>query len=120
MRVLFVCAGNLCRSPFAEGLARLRARERGLDVEFESAGEIAYDGSRCPTDAVAAARRYGVDLTAHRARRLTREQEAAADEVVPLFDVPDPIGRGPQAYRETYARLDERIDDLLDRLDGRG
>jgi protein-tyrosine-phosphatase len=118
MKVLFVCAGNLCRSPFAEGLARLRADERGLDVEFASAGEIAYEGSQCPGDAVAAARRYGVDLTTHRARRLTREQEAAADEVVPLFDVPDPIGRGAGAYRETYARLDARIDELLDRWGG--
>ena len=120
MKVLFVCAGNLCRSPFAEELARLRADERGLDVEFDSAGEIAYEGSQCPGDAVAAARRYGVDLTAHRARRLTPERKAAADEVVPLFDVPDPIGRGADAYRETYARLDERVDELLDRLDGRG
>ena len=120
MKVLFVCAGNLCRSPFAEELARLRAGERGLDVEFESAGEIAYEGSRCPDDAVAAASRYGVDLTAHRARRLTREQEAVADEVVPLFDVPDPIGRGPDAYRVTYARLDERVDELLDRWGARG
>jgi hypothetical protein len=34
---------------------------------------------------------------------------------VPLFDVPDPIGRGPEAYREAYERLHERIDELLDR-----
>ena len=120
MKVLFVCAGNLCRSPFAEGLARRLASERGLDIEFESAGEIAYEGSQCPTDAVAAARRYGVDLTAHRARRLTPEREAAADEVVPLYDVPDPIGRGPEAYRETYARLDQRVDELLDRWGASG
>jgi protein-tyrosine-phosphatase len=115
MKVLFVCAGNLCRSPFAEGLARRLATERGLDIEFESAGEIAYEGSTCPRDALAEARRHGVDLAAHRARRLTPERRAAADEVVPLFDVPDPIGRGPTAYRETYERLHERIDELLDR-----
>jgi protein-tyrosine-phosphatase len=118
MKVLFVCAGNLCRSPFAEGLARRLASERGLDVEFESAGEIAYDGNRCPPDALEAARAHGVDLSAHRARRLTPERRAAADEVVPLFDVPDPIGRGPGAYRETYERLHERVDELLDRWSG--
>ena len=114
MKVLFVCAGNLCRSPFAEGLARRLATERGLDIEFESAGEIAYEGSRCPHDALAAATKHGVDLTDHRARRLTPERRAAADEVVPLFDVPDPIGRGPAAYRESYARLHDRVEELLD------
>jgi len=115
MKVLFVCAGNLCRSPFAEGLARRLAAERGLDLEFDSAGEIAYEGSPCTPDALAAARLHGVDLSAHRARRLTPERRAAADEVVPLFDVPDPIGRGPGAYNEAYERLHELVDELLDR-----
>jgi protein-tyrosine-phosphatase len=119
MKILFVCAGNICRSPFAEALARRLATERGLDVEFESAGEIALDGDRCPRDAVAAARRHGIDLSTHRARRLRAEQKAAADEIVPLFDVPDPIGRGPDAYRDAYEVLHERIDELLDRVGGR-
>ena len=68
MKVLFVCAGNLCRSPFAEGLARRLATERGLDIEFESAGEIAYEGSPCTPAGVAAARLHGV-LTARIAGR---------------------------------------------------
>ena len=113
MKVLFVCAGNICRSPFAEGLARRLATERGLDVEFLSAGEIALDGDRCPVDAVAAAREHGVDLSPHRARRLTAAQESAVDRVVPLFDVPDPLGRGPGAYRLTYWRLREKVEGLL-------
>ena len=110
MKVLFVCAGNICRSPFAEGLARRLAAERGLDVEFASAGEIALDGDRCPPDAVAVAKEYGVDLSSHRARRLTTDK---FDKVVPLFDVSDPLGRGPAAYRETYARLREKVEELL-------
>ena len=110
MKVLFVCAGNICRSPFAEGLARRLAAERGLDVEFASAGEIALDGDRCPPDAVAVAKEYGVDLSSHRARRLTTDK---ADKVVPLFDVPDPLGRGPAAYRQTYEQLREKVEGLL-------
>ena len=110
MKVLFVCAGNLCRSPFAEGLARQLAAERGLDVEFASAGEIALDGDPCPPEAVAVAKEYGVDLSSHRARRLTTDK---ADKVVPLFDVPDPLGRGPAAYRETYEQLRARVEELL-------
>ncbi|RYG31760.1 low molecular weight phosphotyrosine protein phosphatase, partial [bacterium] len=37
-RVLFVCLGNICRSPLAEGIFRRIAAERGLDVEVDSAG----------------------------------------------------------------------------------
>jgi protein-tyrosine-phosphatase len=110
VKVLFVCAGNICRSPFAEGLARQLAAKRGLDLEFASAGEIALDGDRCPPDAVAVAKEYGVDLSSHRARRLTMDK---ADKVVPLFDVPDPLGRGPAAYRQTYDRLREKVEELL-------
>jgi protein-tyrosine phosphatase len=118
VKVLFVCAGNICRSPFAEALARQLAAERGLDVEFASAGEIAYEGDRCPGDAVAAAREHGVDLSPHRARRLTPAQASAADRVVPLFDVPDPIGRGPAAYRVAYKRLHEHVERLLSEVAG--
>jgi protein-tyrosine-phosphatase len=110
VKVLFVCAGNICRSPFAEGLARQLATERGLDVEFSSAGEIALDGDRCPPDAIAVAKEYCVDLSSHRARRLTADM---ADKVVPLFDVPDPLGRGPAAYRRTYEQLRQKVEALL-------
>jgi protein-tyrosine phosphatase len=113
VKVLFVCAGNICRSPFAEALARRLATERGLDVEFASAGEIALEGDRCTRDAIAAAKEHGVDLSAHRAHRLTVEQQSAVDRVVPLFDVPDPLGRGPAAYRLTYRRLREKVEELL-------
>jgi protein-tyrosine-phosphatase len=120
MKVLFVCVGNTCRSPFAEGLARRLAAERGLEVEFASAGEHAIDGDPCPPDAVAAAADYGVDLAGHRATRLTSEQRAAADEVVPLFDVPDPVGRGIAVYRQTYAVMRDRVAEVVARLDGAG
>lgn len=40
--VLFVCLGNICRSPMAEGIARKMARDRGLDVRIDSAGTAAY------------------------------------------------------------------------------
>ena len=111
MKILFVCCGNTCRSPFAEGLARRLAAERGLDVEFASAGRTAAEGDPSPPDAIAVAKEFGVDLSAHRARHLTTEHDA--DKVVELFDVPDPVGRGPAAYRQTYEQLREKVEELL-------
>lgn len=42
--ILFVCTGNTCRSPLAEGLCRKMAKELGLDIEVRSAGVAAMDG----------------------------------------------------------------------------
>ncbi|MNH82325.1 Low molecular weight protein-tyrosine-phosphatase YwlE [compost metagenome] len=44
MRILFVCTGNTCRSPMAEGMLRKLAKERGVDVEVRSAGVSAAEG----------------------------------------------------------------------------
>ena len=43
-RILFICTGNTCRSPMAEGLLRKLAAERGLKLEVKSAGVSAVDG----------------------------------------------------------------------------
>jgi protein-tyrosine phosphatase len=73
MRILFVCMGNICRSPSAEGVFRslLAARAPQLAVEIDSAGTHAYHVGEPPDDrAIAAARRRGIDLSSLRARRV--------------------------------------------------
>lgn len=72
-RVLFVCAGNICRSPLAEALFReiARARPALAHLEVASAGTVALDGNRATPDAIAAAREaFGLDLSSHRARHV--------------------------------------------------
>lgn len=73
-RVLFVCLGNICRSPTAEAVFRefLRREAPGLAVEVDSAGTHAYHAGSAPDErAIAAAARRGFDLAPLRARVVT-------------------------------------------------
>lgn len=73
-RVLFVCLGNICRSPLAEGLARMKAQRAGLDLQFDSAGTESYHIGRPPDPrACAVARRRGLSIDHLRARQVGRE-----------------------------------------------
>jgi len=71
-RVLFVCLGNICRSPLAEIIVRAAAEKRGLHYHFESAGTGNWHvgGSADPRSA-AKAHEYGLDLSGHRAQQIT-------------------------------------------------
>jgi protein-tyrosine phosphatase len=72
-RVLFVCTGNICRSPTAEGVFRHLLREAGLDgrIEADSAGTHGYHVGEPPDRrTIACARRRGIDLSGLRARRV--------------------------------------------------
>jgi protein-tyrosine phosphatase len=87
-RVLFVCMGNICRSPTAEGVFRKLLEERApeLDVLVDSAGTHAYHVGEPPDPrAQRAALRRGVDLSAQRARRVT-EQDFVHFELVLAMD----------------------------------
>jgi protein-tyrosine phosphatase len=72
--VLVVCTGNVCRSPVAEGLLRatLHARFGASAPSVASAGVAGWDGSGADPNSVSAAAERGIDITSHRARRLTR------------------------------------------------
>lgn len=88
MNVLMVCTGNICRSPMAEGLLRLRLAERGCtDVEVASAGTWAYEGNPASKGALDVFRARGWDLQPHRARELTADLLREADLVVAMTSV---------------------------------
>lgn len=70
--VLFVCLGNICRSPLAEAAFRSEAGRLGLDVIVDSAGTGGWHAGEPPDRrAQAAARRGGVDISGYRARKVT-------------------------------------------------
>jgi protein-tyrosine phosphatase len=72
-RVLFVCLGNICRSPLAEVVVCEVARKRRLDdYHFESAGTGSWHvGGPADPRSAAKAKEYGLDLSDHRARQIT-------------------------------------------------
>lgn len=70
--VLFVCLGNICRSPMAEGALRDAAAKAGLDIAVDSVGTAAYHVGEPPDPrAVATAARHGVDISGLRGRQLS-------------------------------------------------
>lgn len=70
-RILFVCLGNICRSPAAEAILRSKSRERALDVYIESAGTGGWHaGDAADARMQRAAARRGYDLSYKRARRV--------------------------------------------------
>lgn len=86
-RILFVCLGNICRSPLAHGVFEHQVAEAGLSDSFEadSAGTAAWHIGR-PPDArsVSVAARRGIDLTAQRARQVTQEDFARFDLILAM------------------------------------
>jgi protein-tyrosine phosphatase len=124
--ILVVCSGNLCRSPFAEGVLRRFLIERfGPSApEVSSAGTIAHDGEPATNEAIEVASEYGIDASSHAARRLAREDPAEADLVLAVStEHRDEVVRlDPHATTKTFTlkELVRLLEDLPDRADARG
>src|ERR1039457_6390210 len=78
--VLFVCTGNVCRSPMAEGIFRQSVRGRG-DYQVVSAGLGALEGQPPSSYAIQAVKELGIDISALRSRMLTAELVQQADYI---------------------------------------
>lgn len=70
-RVLFICMGNICRSPIVEAVARVEFARAGIDVHVQSAGTEDYHvGQPADRRAIRVAEAHGYPLAAHRARQV--------------------------------------------------
>lgn len=107
--VLFLCLGNICRSPLAEGIFIHRAAERGVIDRFlvDSAGTGGWHaGERPDPRSVAVARRHGVDLPG-RARKLVGDEDGQRFELVLAMDAQnarDAVEMGVPASRVRLMR----------------
>ncbi|HCF96939.1 MAG: low molecular weight protein arginine phosphatase [Verrucomicrobiota bacterium] len=144
INVLFVCTGNICRSPMAEGLFRHHVRDR-FDIQVESAGLSAFDGEPPSPHAVQVMSEIGVDISGQRSRLLdswlidqsdyifvmTRTHQSAIGRMRPTAaektflvkeflgssdspDVADPIGFGISTYRSCRDEIAAALPSLLE------
>lgn len=147
-RILFLCWGNVCRSPLAEGYLAGRLEATGIDdVSVQSAGLGAVADRPSPETAVEAAAAYDVDIADHRSKLACTAQVEASD-VVFVMDyynyyllvtrypeaagrtfflgallgdeasttIPDPHGKGREAFDDAYAAIVDSVDRLVESL----
>jgi protein-tyrosine phosphatase len=144
--ILVLCMGNICRSPFAEGMLASRHPELAL----RSAGLRAGAGDPADPAALRAAARFGVDLASHKARHLAAEDVGWADLIlamegqhlarlvrswpqgrpkayllgdflsVPPFAICDPWGQSDGVFDRTFQRIEAAVAQVSARLAARG
>ncbi|WIX34476.1 low molecular weight protein-tyrosine-phosphatase [Salinicola sp. JS01] len=109
-RVLFVCLGNICRSPTAEGMLRQRLMRLGLSarIAVDSCGTGAWHVGQPPDlRAQRVARERGIDLSGLRARQLVREDFERFDEILVMDgdNLEQALMLAPAASRARVVRL---------------
>ena len=98
-KILFICTGNSCRSPMAEGILKKMLKESKLDnFEVFSAGTSSMDGVFASLFAVEVAEQRNVDLSQHRTRQLSKQILKEADLILAMSD----------AHLEAIRRMDEK------------
>lgn len=142
LKLLFICTGNTCRSPMAEGLAR---EMFGDAVQVSSAGMDAWEGAEASSYALEVLKEQNVDLSQHRSRKIRAELLAEADWIIPMTqaqekalrhsfpqyeqktkylggwgeqkqDIRDPWSGSLEVYRQTAQEIGELLNVLKNRL----
>ncbi len=81
-KILFVCTGNICRSPMAEGLLR----KMRSDFSVSSAGVSSMDGWNATPEAIEVMQDHGIDISEHSARQVREEMINDADLILTMTE----------------------------------
>lgn len=85
--ILFVCLGNICRSPLAEGIAQKIAQEKNLELRIESAGTSSWHEGETPcSDSITIASHHNVDISSQRSMPVTQAMLNEFDLIIGLDD----------------------------------
>ena len=143
MNILFVCTGNTCRSPMAQGLLEDMARKKDLDIVVRSAGVFALDGQSVSREAVQVLREEGINISHHRANMIHRDLVEESDLILTMSkshkeallskydfiegkvftlkeyaygleeEILDPFGRGIDVYRHTKEEIKDALEEII-------
>ena len=138
--IIFICTGNTCRSPIAEGLFCAHNGERKTGLTAVSAGLYTENGLPASANAITAAGELGADISAHKSQQLTAEMAesakylvcmtgahydrlcelfpACADKIFTLLpeDISDPFGGDLATYRRSAAEIDKGVQAIIANL----
>lgn len=116
MNVLFVCTGNVCRSPMAEAFLRHEAARRGLDIATRSTGTHAWFGRAATIDGRQVMEEMGVPIDDHRTLELDQELVDWADLIIGMSreHTRDTVRAFPSAAEKTWTL--KALLELLPRL----
>ena len=145
--ICFVCLGNICRSPLAEGIALDAARRRGLSLVIESAGTGGWHVGEPPDRRMqAVARAHAIDLSRKQAQQVSagdaerfdlfvamdRDNQATLEQLLPSGtriyrlldfidgphrDVPDPYYGGEEGFERVWQLVSSGVQALLDQVE---
>lgn len=132
MNIVFVCTGNTCRSPMAEGI--FKKKTENFNVNVSSCGTGAMTGDEASANAVKVMKNRNIDITAHRSRPINQYIIDEADYIICLSNshyrtlfpyvkqklvvlgagIPDPFMGNEEIYSECADMIESEIDKLLE------
>ncbi len=143
MNIIFVCTGNTCRSPMAEGYFRDLCDKANIEINISSAGIAAGNGMRTSQNSINALKKYDIDISELRSSPLTLDDLEKNDLIItmgnshkaqivynvpeseskihllleymdcPNDDVADPFGGNQEIYNACFAEMKPALDNLL-------